>query len=63
MAQTTGMSKLAGRAGSLMAIVGVLMFFIGIFGPTRTPMLVGLVLIALSLVAYFVEELGQRRSA
>ena len=46
-----------------MAIAGLAGFFIGIFGPVRNIMFVGLALIALSLAAYFVEELAQRRTA
>lgn len=53
---------MAGRAGTLMAIVGVLAFFLGLFGPVRTPVFAGVALIALALCAYFVEELAQRRS-
>jgi hypothetical protein len=62
MTQSNGVAKMVGRAGSLMAVAGVLSFFFGIFGPTRTFMFAGLALIALSLVAFFVEELEQRRN-
>jgi hypothetical protein len=62
MAQANGISKLAGGAGSLMAAVGILLFFLGIFGMPRTFAFVGLALIASALVAFFVEEQGQRRA-
>ena len=61
MAHANGISRMAGRAGSLMAVVGVLTFFFGLFGPTRTFLFVGVALIVLSFVSFFVEELEQRR--
>jgi hypothetical protein len=62
MDQLNSMSKLAGRAGSLFAIVGLLMFFSGVFSfAPRTFLFAGVALYALALVAYFVEESGQRR--
>ena len=61
MGQANGISKIAGLAAPLMTAVGLLLFFFGICGPTRTFLFVGVALIALSFVAYFVEEFGPRR--
>lgn len=44
-----------------MAIAGVAGFFLGIFGPVRNVVFVGLALILLSFAAFFIEELGERR--
>ncbi len=56
------MSKLARNAGALIAIVGLLAFFAGVFSlAPRMFLIVGVVLIGLSLVAFYVEELGHRR--
>lgn len=62
MAEAQNTSKLAGRAGSLFALVGILAFFSGLFGAPRPLVFVGVALILLSLVAYFLEEQGQRRA-
>lgn len=55
------MSKLAGRIGSLLCGLGVIAFFIGIFGGPRTFAFVGVALMASALVGFFVEEQGNRR--
>ncbi|HEX3100316.1 MAG TPA: hypothetical protein VHQ01_00915 [Pyrinomonadaceae bacterium] len=62
MAEANGISKLAGRAGMLIAFVGLLAFFAGVFSfVPRMVMVAGIALIALSLVSFFVEEFEQRR--
>ena len=61
MRETTGISKMAGRAGPLMTVIGFAAYFVGLFGPVRNIMFVGLAFIALSYAAYFVEEFGPRR--
>lgn len=44
-----------------MGAFGLLFFFFGLFGPMRMWMFVGVALIVLALIAYFVEEFGPRR--
>jgi len=61
MDNSTGISKMAGRAGSLFALVGILTFFAGVFGAPRTFLFVGLALIVLALASYAFEEFGPRR--
>ena len=61
MNNPSGISKTAGRAGSLLAALGVIAFFIGIFGGPRPFAFVGLALMAASLVGFFLEEQGRRR--
>lgn len=52
---------MAGRAGSLLCTVGVILFFIGIFGGPRALVFAGLALMAASLVGFFVQEHIHRR--
>ena len=52
---------MAGRVGSLAALVGVLLFFLGIFGAPRVLAFVGLGLMILAVVGFFFEELAHRR--
>ena len=52
-----------GRAGGVLTMVGVVTFFAGLFGAPRTLVFIGITLIVLSLVAYFLEEFGQRKAA
>ena len=62
MAEANGISKVAGSAGMLIAFVGLLAFFAGVFSfVPRTFVFVGVALIVMSLVSFFVEEFGQRR--
>jgi hypothetical protein len=62
MAQANSIPKLAGSAGALLAIVGILTFFSAVFSFTpRMFVFTGVALFALSLVAFFVEEFGPRR--
>ncbi|MEJ7624299.1 MAG: hypothetical protein WKF34_09945 [Pyrinomonadaceae bacterium] len=63
MNNPSGISKSAGRAGSLVAVIGVAAFFIGIFGGPRLLAFVGVALIAAALAAFFVEERGHRKAA
>ena len=58
VAETSGISKIAGGAANLITVVGLAAFFLGLFGPVRNIMFVGIALIVLALVAYFVEEYG-----
>lgn len=51
---------MAGRAAPLMTVIGLAVFFFGLFGPVRNIIFVGVALIALSFIAYFVEEFGPR---
>ncbi len=62
MAQANGISKLAGKVAPLIAIIGILTFFSGVFSlAPRMFVFAGVALIALALVAFFVEEFGPRR--
>lgn len=63
MENSTGMSKLAGRVGMLFVLVGCLLFFLGIFGAPRILAFVGLCVMATSLIAFFIEEQGNRRAS
>ena len=47
---------MAGRLGSLLALLGIAAFFIGIFGGPRSFAFAGVAMIAASLIGYFVEE-------
>ena len=61
MANSTGLSKTAGRIGSLLCTVGVIAFFIGIFGGPRSFAFAGLGLMIASFVAFFLEEHSVRK--
>lgn len=63
MSEASGISKMAGGAANLAALVGLAAFFLGLFGPVRNIMFIGLALIGIALVAYFVEEFGPRDRA
>jgi len=62
MANSTAFSKLAGGISSLLAVVGVIAFFVGIFGGPRSFAFAGLALIVASLVGYFIEEQANLRA-
>ena len=62
MEQVSSISKMAGRAGSLMAIVGLLVFFAGVFSfAPRIAVIAGIAMFVLAIVAFIVEEYGQRK--
>jgi len=62
MANSNNTSKLARNAGALMAVVGLAAFFAAVFSLAPRPFLVlGIALIVFSLVAFYAEELGQRK--
>jgi len=62
MAQANSISKVAGSVAALLAIVGILIFFSGVFSfAPRMFVFVGIALIALAYVSFFVEEFGPRR--
>jgi len=61
MAQTNGSSKMAGKLAHVVAAAGLAAFFLGLFGWGRMLMVAGIGLIVVSLAAYYIEELGQRR--
>lgn len=54
------MSKMAGRIGSLLVALGVIGFFIGIFGGPRSFAIAGVAMMAASMVGFFIEEQGDR---
>lgn len=61
MNNSTGISKTAGRIGSLVGVVGVVAFFVGIFGGPRSLAFAGVALIITAFVAFFIEEQVSRR--
>ena len=53
---------MAGTTGTLLAIVGILTFFSGVFSITpRMYVFVGTALIILAFIAYSIQEFGPRR--
>ena len=63
MSEANAISKLASAVGGLAGLVGILLFFAGIFGAPRTFAFVGLALIGISLVAFYLEEFGPGKKA
>jgi len=61
MANTSAMSNMAGKLAHIIAIAGLAAFFLGLFGFGIKVMIVGIALICVSLVAYYVEEIGHRK--
>ncbi len=61
MAQTKGLSNMAGKFAHLIAVAGLAAFFFGLFGWGRNLMLAGIALIFVSLAAYYIEEIAQRK--
>ena len=61
MSQTSGTAKLARSAGNLMAIAGFAAYMLGLFGPARLILFVGIALIILSFVAFYLEEFSDKR--
>ena len=62
MDQARGVSKTAGKAGSWLLIVGVLTYLSAVFSVVpRMFLLVGVTLIILSFVAFFLEDFAPRR--
>jgi len=62
MANSNGISKLAGRVGMLFVVVGVVLFMAGIFGAPRVLAFAGLGLMVMSGAAFCIEEFGPRSS-
>jgi hypothetical protein len=64
MARSNGTSKMARNAGTLAALLGLLAFFASVFSLVSRPFLIiGIALIVISLVAYFIEESVERRAS
>ena len=61
MENSSNISKLAGRVGSLLCFLGVVSFFFGIFGGPRTFAFAGVALIAAALIGFFIEEQTARK--
>lgn len=59
MAENT--SNIVGKVAHLLAVAGLAAFFFGLFGWGKTLMLAGVAVIFLSLAAYYLEELGNRK--
>ena len=51
---------MAGRLASLICALGVVAFFIGIFGGPRSFAFAGVAMMVASMVGFFVEEQGDR---
>lgn len=62
MSNPSGISKLAGRVGMLLMLLGLAAFFIGIFGGPRTFAFAGVGMMVLSIVGFAVEEFGPSAS-
>jgi hypothetical protein len=61
MVKSTGTARTAGLAGSALALVGLLLFLAGIFGAPRTLAFVGVGMMVLAMIAFYIEEAGNRR--
>jgi hypothetical protein len=61
MAKSSGSGRTAGRLGSLLCAAGVIAFFIGISGGPRVLAFVGVGLMAVSLVGFYLEEYQERK--
>lgn len=56
------MSKMAGNLAALTALVGLAAFFASVFSfVPRMFLVIGIALIVVSLIAFFVEEAAERR--
>ena len=53
---------MAGHIGSLLGLVGLLSFLLGIFGAPRVLAIAGVAMMVASFAAFFIEEIGKRRS-
>ena len=62
MSKSNGSGRMAGLAGGLLCAAGVVAFFIGIFGGPRVLAFVGIGLMAVSLIGFFLEESARRKS-
>jgi hypothetical protein len=60
MSKATGTARALGRLASILALVGIAVFMAGLFGAPKTFVFVGVGLIAVSLVGFFIEEFGVR---
>ncbi|MCC6824890.1 MAG: hypothetical protein IT172_04015 [Acidobacteria bacterium] len=63
MSDSTGMSRTAGRIGSVLCTLGVICFFSGLFFLPKSFVLYGVVIMAASLVGFYIEEYIDRTSA
>jgi hypothetical protein len=61
MDNSTGISKTAGRIASLLAVLGTVAFFVGIFGGPRSFAILGVGMLIACFVGYFIEEQTIRR--
>jgi hypothetical protein len=63
MAETSAISKTAGRFGLLLVLIGVATFMISLTGYVpRVLLFISLAMMAVSLVLFAYEEFGPRRS-
>jgi hypothetical protein len=63
MKRSTGTSRTIGRIGSLLGLVGLLSFLLGIFGAPRVLAIAGVAMMVASFTAFFIEEVGNRRAS
>ena len=61
MGNSTGISRTAGYLGSLLAVLGVAVFFFGIFGGPRVFAFAGLAMMVAAIVGFFIEEQSSGR--
>jgi hypothetical protein len=53
---------MVGRIGSLLGLVGLVSFLLGIFGAPRELAIAGVVMMIAAFAAFFIEEMGNRRA-
>lgn len=63
MTKSTKDSKSIGNIGIVIMLLGLLGFFIGIFGGPRVFAFIGLGMMLVSMVAFYIEEQQNRRLA
>lgn len=59
MSESSGLAKTAGRLGALACAVGVVMFLSGLFVAPRSFVIIGICLMAVSLIGFIFEEQSQ----
>lgn len=60
MNETNARGRFARRAGNLLALGGFAAYMIGLFGPARVILFIGIALMIMSFAAFFIEEFTAR---
>ena len=53
---------MAGHIGSMLGLVGLLAFLLGIFGAPRVLAIAGVGMMVAAFAAFYIEEIGNRRA-